>query len=58
LSSAKRPHAALTGELGPELIWRRSQNQFYLAGMNGPEMTTVNPEDTVFTAEETKQILN
>lgn len=58
LSSAKRPHAALTGELGPELIWRRSQNQFYLAGMNGPEMTTVNPADTVFTAEETKQILN
>ena len=58
LSSAKRTHAALTGELGPELIWRRSQNQFYLAGMNGPEMTTVNPADTVFTAEETKQILN
>lgn len=58
LSSAKRSHAALTGEVGPELIWRRSQNEFYLAGMNGPEMTTVNPADTVFTAEETKQILN
>lgn len=58
LSSAKRTHAALTGELGPELIWRRSQNEFYLAGMHGPEMTTVNPADTVFTAEETKKILN
>ena len=58
LSSAKRTHAAFTGELGPELIWRRSQNEFYLAGMHGPEMTTVNPADTVFTAEETKKILN
>ena len=57
-ASAKRTHAALTGEEGPELIWRRSQHQFYLAGTHGPEMTTVHPTDTVYTAKETKKILN
>lgn len=47
--------AALTGEEGAELI--KSGDQAYLAGTNGPEIVHLNQGDTVYTAEETKDIL-
>ncbi|MCI8287913.1 MAG: coiled-coil domain-containing protein 22, partial [Lachnospiraceae bacterium] len=47
--------AALTGEEGAELI--KSGDQAYLAGANGPEIVHLNQGDTVYTAEETKDIL-
>lgn len=46
--------AALVGEDGEELI--KSGDQAYLAGTNGPEIVNLDQGDTVYTAEETKQI--
>lgn len=48
-------HRALVGEEGPELI--QKSDYAYLAGVNGPEITTINKGDTVYTNSETKQIL-
>lgn len=48
---------SLTGELGPELVWNRKNNQSYLVGQNGPEMTNLDKGDVVYTADETKRIL-
>ena len=45
----------LTGELGPELVW--SGDKAYLVGEEGPEMVTLKPRDTVYTAAETEKIL-
>lgn len=46
---------ALTGEEGAELV--KSGDQAYLAGANGPELVHLNKGDTVYTADETKEIL-
>ena len=48
-------HPALVGEEGPELI--QTKDGAYIAGLNGPEMTEINRGDTVYTADETEQIL-
>ena len=48
-------HPALVGEEGPELI--QTKDGAYIAGLNGPEMTEINRGDTVYTADETDQIL-
>lgn len=45
---------ALVGEEGEELV--KSGDRAYLVGTNGPEITHLNKGDTVYTAEETKQI--
>ena len=48
-------HPALVGEEGPELV--ETANGAYLAGIGGPEVTSINKGDTVHTAQETKKIL-
>ena len=48
-------HDALVSEIGPELIYR-ADGTAYLSGLNGPEITKIHRGDTVYTAEETKQI--
>jgi hypothetical protein len=48
-------HTALTGEEGPELI-ERADGTAYLTGTGGPEVTTIHPGDTVYTADETRRI--
>lgn len=48
---------SLTGELGPELVWNRKNNQSYLVGEHGPELASLDKGDVVYTAEETKRIL-
>jgi hypothetical protein len=44
----------LVSEEGPELI--QTKDGAYLTGQNGPEMAHINRGDTVYTAEETKNI--
>mgnify|MGYP007053688321 CR=1 FL=1 len=46
---------ALVSEEGPELI--QTEDGFYLTGQNGPELAHINKGDTVYTAEETENIL-
>lgn len=46
---------SLVSEEGPELIYR-ANGTAYLSGLNGPEVTKIHRGDTVYTAEETKQI--
>lgn len=48
-------HDALVSEEGPELIYR-ADGTAYLSGLNGPEITKIHRGDTVYTAEETRQI--
>lgn len=48
-------HPALVSEEGPELI--QTKDGAYLTGQNGPELAYINKGDTVYTAEETKRIL-
>lgn len=55
IKNSPTSHNALTGEEGPELIWRKKGGA-YLAGTNGPEMARIEKGDTVYTAEETQQI--
>ena len=52
------PHAetSLVSEEGPELIQKASGGA-YLTGMEGPEIANIEKGDTVYTAEETKNIL-
>jgi hypothetical protein len=47
---------SLVSEEGPELIQKASGGA-YLSGTNGPEMVEIEKGDTVYTAEETEQIL-
>ena len=49
-------HIALTGEEGPELV--QTADGYYITGQNGPEMAYINKGDTVYTASETRKILN
>lgn len=46
---------SLTGEEGPEMVLHRGSA--YIAGTNGPEIVNLDKGDTVYTAEETKDIL-
>ena len=45
---------SLTGEEGPELVW--TGDSAYLVGTEGPQMAYINRGDTVYTAEETREI--
>lgn len=45
---------ALTGEEGPELV--ETEDGAYLTGTEGPQMAKINRGDTVYTADETKEI--
>ena len=45
---------ALTGEEGPELV--ETKDGAYLTGTEGPQMAKINRGDTVYTADETKEI--
>ena len=52
------PHAetSLVSEEGPELI-QKANGGAYLTGMKGPEIVNIEKGDTVYTAEETENIL-
>ena len=52
------PHAetSLVSEEGPELI-QKANGGAYLSGTEGPEIVNIEKGDTVYTAEETKNIL-
>ena len=47
---------SLVSEEGPELI-QKANGTAYLSGTEGPEIAQINRGDTVYTAEETEQIL-
>ena len=49
-------HLALVSEQGPELV--QTEDGFYLTGQNGPELAYINKGDTVYTAEETANIMD
>ena len=55
VKNARSSYNALVSEEGPELI--QTKNGAYLTGQNGPEFAHINKGDTVYTAEETAQIL-
>ena len=57
IKNSPSTYDSLVGEEGPELIWRKNGTA-YLSGVNGPEITTVKKGETVYTAEETKNIFN
>ena len=52
-----KPGVALTGEIGPEIVWNGEKGYAYIAGLNGPEFNDLQSGDKIFNAEETKQIL-
>lgn len=49
--------SSLVSEEGPELI-QKANGTAYLSGTEGPEIAQINRGDTVYTAEETEDILN
>ena len=55
VKNARSSYDALVSEEGPELI--QTKDGAYLTGQNGPEFAHINKGDTVYTAEETAQIL-
>lgn len=55
IKNSPTTYDSLTGEEGPELVWRKKGGA-YLVGANGPEFTRIEKGDTVYTAEETQQI--
>ena len=55
VKNARSSYDALVSEEGPELI--QTKDGAYLTGQNGPEFAHINKGDTVYTAEETSQIL-
>lgn len=55
IKNSPTTHTALVGEEGPELI--QKSDYAYLAGRKGPEITTIDKGDTVYTNSETKEIL-
>ena len=55
IKNSPTSHPALVSEEGPELI--QTEDGAYLTGQNGPELAYINKGDTVYTAEETKRIL-
>lgn len=55
VKNAHSSYDALVSEDGPELI--QTKDGAYLTGQDGPEFAHINKGDTVYTAEETAQIL-
>ena len=53
--NAPRDEDALVGEVGPELI-QKADGGAYVAGIQGPEIAQIEKGDTVYTAQETRQI--
>ena len=51
------PGLALTGELGPEIVWNPEKGYAYLAGKDGPEINNLQPGERVFNNQETNAIL-
>lgn len=49
---------ALTGEEGPEIVWNKEKGYAYIVGAKGPQYADLQPGDRVFTAPQTRQILN
>ena len=56
IKNSPTSHLALVSEEGPELI--QTEDGFYLTGQNGPELAYINKGDTVYTAEETSNIMD
>jgi hypothetical protein len=56
IKNSPKSMLALTGEEGPELV--QTADGYYITGQNGPEMAYINKGDTVYTASETRRILN
>lgn len=55
IKNATSTFGAIVGDGdGPELI--QTKDEAYIAGLNGPEYATIHKNDTVYTAEETRQI--
>ncbi len=52
-----KPGLALTGELGPEIVWNGEKGYAYIAGKHGPEFNNLEPGDRIFNAKETQGIL-
>lgn len=55
IKNAPYSRDSLVSEEGPELI-QKADGGAYLTGLNGPEIAHIEKGDTVYTAEETKQI--
>lgn len=55
IKDAPRTETSLVSEEGPELIQKANGNA-YLSGTSGPEVVDIEKGDTVYTAEETKDI--
>lgn len=55
IKDAPRAETSLVSEEGPELIQKANGNA-YLSGTSGPEVVDIEKGDTVYTAEETKDI--
>lgn len=55
VKDASKSYNAFVSEEGPELI--QTKEGVYLTGQNGPEFAHINKGDTVYTAEETRNIL-
>ena len=56
IKNAPRAETSLVSEEGPELIQKASGGA-YLSGTEGPEIVNIEKGDTVYTAEETRNIL-
>jgi TP901 family phage tail tape measure protein len=47
---------ALTGELGPEIVWLPSQGKYFITGKNGPELQDLPRDAVVYPHKMSKQI--
>ena len=56
IKNSPTTYDSLTGEEGPELV-QKAKGGAYLVGTHGPEFARIEKGDTVYTAEETRQIL-
>lgn len=56
-SKAPKTSEALVGEEGRELSYNPNTKTARILGENGPEITTVNKDEVIYTAEETNKIL-
>ena len=49
---------ALTGEEGPEIVWNKEKGYAYIVGAKGPQYADLQPGDRIFTAPQTRKILD
>ena len=56
IKNSPKKYDSLVSEKGPELI-QKADGGAYLTGQNGPEIARIEKGDTVYTAEETRDIL-